>query len=376
MAVEIRPVQNARDLKEFVFFPWQIYRGDRCWVPPLINDRLARLDRERGPFWQTMEGEFWLARREGNVVGTLAAMIPRAAESERPGYFGFFECLEDPQIAGGLFDQAADWLKARGAAWMRGPYNPSADEEPGILVEGFDTRPALMEGHNPPYYPGLLEAHGFTKQNDLLARLKVIPSGTTSLQTLAPSRLWAVADRVARRPDLTIRSLRPDHWEEDIRLAWQIFNEALRPLPDHREVPWEEFLALANSFKTILKADLALMAEIEGKPVGYALALPDFNEALQAANGKLDLPGLLRVWWRSRRLSRLSFKILMILPEYHGRGVEAVLIERMARAVLRRGYREVDMSLTGEENDKSTRFQENLGMKVYRRYRIYQKGLL
>ena len=161
-----------------------------------------------------------------------------------------------------------------------------------------------------------------------------------------------------------------------LKLACHIYNTALGPLPDYVPVSDDEFLTLAGSFKPIMDTDMALIAEIGGKPVGYALALPDINEALLHVNGRLDLVGLAKLWWYSRKLKRASFKILMMLPDYQNRGIESLLVVQVAQAIWDKGYTEADMSLTGEENEKSTRFQEHLGFKVYRRYRIYEKPIV
>jgi GNAT superfamily N-acetyltransferase len=243
------------------------------------------------------------------------------------------------------------------------------------LVEGFDTRPAIMEGHNPPYYAAFFEDNRFTKYVDTLARLAKRDPTHQQLQQAIPEKLFRVAERVKQRRDLILRKINITAWEDEIKLACRIYNAALRSLPDYVPVSEAEFMTLAGSFKRILDADMALIAEIEGKPVGYALALPDINEALRHVNGRLGPVGLAKLWWYSRKLKRASFKILMMLPDYQNRGIESLVVQ-VAQVIWDRGYIEADMSLTGEENEKSTRFQEHLGFKVYRRYRIYEKQLL
>lgn len=377
MTLTVQPVRTEHELKVFLTFPWQIYRKDPCWVPPLIEDFRQKLDPARSPFWKNARRELWIAWRDGHPVGTVAGIVDQGrldALGEPIGAFGFFECIDDTEVARCLLDAAGEWLRAQGMTGMRGPYNPSADGECGILVEGFQTRPALLEGHNPAYYQRLVEEAGLRKYRDMVARLYTIDR-TRTLEEQVSEKLQRVAERAGVRPDIHIRAIDLRRWDEDITLAWRIYTAALSELPEYVPVTLEDFQGLAASFRAILDPRLALVAEIGGQPVGFALALPDINEALQHVNGRLGPLQMLKLLWYSRRLKRVSFKILMMLPQYQGRGVEAVLTMAVARAIWEMGFREVDMSLTGEENEKSNRLQENLGFRMYRRYTVYQKDL-
>lgn len=375
MDLSIRPVSDEHDLKQFVLFPWTCYRDDPNWVAPLVNERSARLSRKLNPYWLTKVSSKWIAWRGSQPVGTILAAAPTRAVRGSIGTFGFFECLDDPLAASELLECACAWLKDRGLKKICGPYNPSPTDEPGILVEGFETRPAILTGHNPPLYQSLIESAGFTKREDMIARLVYLPPNIKEAGEIMPPRLAEVAARAGRRPDLVVRRFNPRAYESEIHTAWSIYNTALTPVSGFTPIPWEEFYARAQGFRPFLDPNLALVAEVGGNPAGFILLLPDLNEALQAANGGLGLLGMLRLMWSRLRLTRVSFKILVILPEFQGRGIEAVLINQAAQAIVRRGFREIDMSLTGEENVKSSLFQERLGMQIYRRYRIYQKRL-
>jgi GNAT superfamily N-acetyltransferase len=377
MQITLQPVQSAQERLQFMTFPGKIYARDPNWVPPLIDGLQERLDPLRNPFWRTAEQALWMAFVDGKPAGTIAGILDHhMIETVRQpvASFGFFECLDQHQVASALFHTVEDWARSHAMRLLRGPYNPSPTDETGILVEGFGTRPAILEAHTPAYYPAFFESAGFHKFNDLLARM-VYRRPESTFDDLLPEKLRLVAERAALRPDLLIRPIRLEQWEAEIALACQIYNDALADLPDFTPVPLEEFKKLSDSFKPFLDARLALIAELAGRPVGFALALPDINQALRHANGRLDLPGMLKLWWYSHKLNRVSFKILMMLPEYQGRGVEAVLVYRVAQAIWEIGYTEIDMSLTGEENVKSTRLQDRLGFIPYRRYRIYEKEL-
>lgn len=378
MPLTIQPILEPAERLRYIRFAWQVNRGDCHWVPPLIADRLAKLDPCRNPFWQTAEQALWMVSLDGHPAGTITAILDHRANEtlgEPLGTFGFFECSQDPACSRILFDTAASWLAGKGCRKMRGPYNPSPSDETGILVEGFDTRPCLLMGHNPPYYSSLFEKYGFIKYNDVMARLWQRPAGARSLADTLPEKLLRVAEKAGARSDLRIRPIDLQAWDEEIKMACRIYNQALNDLPDYIPISEAEFYTFAATFKLLVDPKFTLVAEIGGTPVGFALALPDINEALLHVDGRLDWLGLAKLWWYSRRLRRISFKILMLLPEYQNRGIEAVLGMQIARQLWDAGYQEVDLSLTGEENVKSTRFQEHLGFQIYRRYRIYEKGL-
>jgi GNAT superfamily N-acetyltransferase len=291
------------------------------------------------------------------------------------GTFGFFECVNDQAVADLLLDTAAGWLQERGMTLMRGPYNPSGTDEVGLLIEGFDTRPALLEAHTPPYYVSLMEGAGFTKYLDTMAWLVRADPEARDVADVLPPRLVRVAERAQTHIAARLRPVNLAAWDAEVGLACRIYNAALAHLPDYVPVPEAEFAAFAAAFKPILDPDMALVAAVNGQPAGFALALPDFNEALQHANGRLFPFGALKLWWYGRRLHRATFKILMVLPEYRARGLETLLIVATARALWAKGYREADLSLTGEENENVQRLLAGLGMKVYRRYRVYQREL-
>jgi GNAT superfamily N-acetyltransferase len=376
MALSIQPVVTRRDLKRFVTFPWRIYRDDPNWVPPLIAGQMDKLTPGRNPFWEHAERALWLATDAGKPVGTIAAIIDHdknRALGQTVGSFGFFECRKDAAAARLLLDTAAAWLTGRGMTVMHGPYNPGANDEVGLLVEGHDTRPALMEGHTPPYYIDLVEAAGFHKLWDTVAWLSVIPPQAQRVEDVIPPKLLRTAQWAASRSQARLRPVDLAHWEAEVAVACQIYNAALAHLPNWVPFPEAEFQHLSASFKPLVDPALAFFAEVNGEPVAFALTLPDLNEALQHVNGRLWPLGALKLWWHSRHLRRATFKILMIRPEFRGRGLESLLTTETARAIFARGFREVDMSLTGEDNENMQWMMAGLGLQVYRRYRVYER---
>jgi FR47-like protein len=311
-------------------------------------------------------------------VGTIAAIIDRRwneVMKQAVGCIGFFECIQDQAVANRLFATAANALQQKGMQVMRGPFNPSQTDEIGILVEGFDTRPAILEAHTPFYYPDLFEKAGFTKYIDSVAHMALINPAEVAFADGFPDKMRRVGERISQRSDLHLRQVNMKDWDNELRLACHLYNEALSSLPDFIPLADEEFMTFANSFKAIIDPEMALIAQVGSKPVGFAIALPDVNEALQHVNGRLNLPGLLKLWWFSRKIKRVSFKILIMIPDFQRRGIESLLTMRVGQAIWKKGYREVDMSLIGEDNAQSSTMQEHLGFKIYRRYRVYQKDL-
>ncbi len=221
----------------------------------------------------------------------------------------------------------------------------------------------------------LVEAAGLRKHNDTMAWLVQIPAGAAEFSAAVPPKLLRVAEWAKARSGATLRSMDMARWDEEVALAARIYNAALAHLPDYVPISEAEFRAFAASFRPLMDPAMALLAEVAGQPAGFALTLPDLNEALRYANGRLWPTGALKLWWHSRHLRRATFKILAIRPEFWGRGLETLLIMETARAVWERGFRELDLSLTGEENENIQRLLAGLGMRVYRRYRVYQREL-
>lgn len=377
--LRILPVETRRDLLRFFRFPRAVYRGDPNWVEPILAERLAKVDPARNPFWRTAERMLWIALRDGRVAGTIAAVHDRRSNEilrGAVGTFGFFECLDDQEAAGLLVDTAGAWLARRGLAVMRGPFNPAANDEPGVLVEGFATLPALMEAHNPPCYARLLEGAGMRTHHDLYARLFVRPPGGHPFLEDAPPRLRRAIEIAARRDrGIAIRSLDRRRWDDDVRTACRLYNAALAPVDGFVPLTEDEFLAMADGLKPIMDDELALLATVGGRPAGFALVLPDVNQALRHVHGRSGPVGMLRFLRHRRSIDRAAFKIMMVIPEFQNRFVEVALLARLGEAIWRKGYREVDLSLTGDENVKSNRIQDRTGTRVYRRYRIYEKDL-
>ncbi len=371
MSFEVIPVRSSQELKQFIRCPWRVYHDDPYWVPPLLSEIKKTLDRQQNPFFEHAEAEYFVAVRDGQAVGRVAAIINYSHiefHQEPVGFFGFFETIPEYEIATALLDESANWLRDRGLQVMRGPMSFSTNDECAMLVEGFDAPPALMMPYNPRYYPEYMERFGFQKAKDLLAYLF-----TSDQET--PPKLVRVAETVRRRKHITVRPLNLKQLDKEIPLLEQIYNNAWEKNWGFVPVTSKEFQHLAHQLKQIADKDLALFAEIAGQPVGFVLALPDFNQALKRANGRLFPLGLLKLLLASRRIDGIRVLLLGVVDMYRQHGVEALLLMEIFRAGRKKGYQWAELSWILEDNVMMNRMSRNFGASAYKRYRIYDYAL-
>lgn len=376
-SIEIVPIHDEAGRRRFVRFPWRVYRDDPLWVPPLIRSRLRTLDPARGTFFQQGEAALFMARRDGEDVGTIVPWINHRANryrGETVAGFGFFEVMEDEAAAKALLTTACEWARSRGMTLIRGPLYFSPEDSPGVLIEGFDYPPVVLVGHTPGYYAGFLERFGFQKYRDAYAYRVEADSIGHDLEKLPP-KLLRVARAVQQRNKATIRPLRMDDWDNEIARAMVIFNEALGYQREHVPMAEVEFRRFAEELRVILDPDLTLFAEVDGQPVGLSVTLPDINQALRQANGHLFPLGWLKLLWHRRRITVASVKIVGVLEAYRGRGFDALLYLETARQAMAKGYGWLDISLLAEENVMSNRLVRNVNAQVYKVFRTYQMVL-
>jgi GNAT superfamily N-acetyltransferase len=372
--VEIHPVTTRRDLKVFVRFPWQVYRGDRLWVPPLISDRLEYLDPARGIFYKDADVALFMARKGRQMLGTIAAFVDHARVrhlGRAEGGFGFFEVVEEYEAAAALLDACRGWLRQRGMVSVRGPTNFGDNDSPGVLIEGTDYPPAMLEAHTPPYYKDFLERYGMQKENDLYAWRATFEKVAAELHG-APSDIVHVADAARKDSALSIRRIRLENWDQEVATIRTLFNATMDHIPDSIPIGEEDFRRLASQMRPFLDPELGLIAEIGGAPVGYCLLIPDTNRVLARLNGRLLPFHWLRIGRYIREIDVVSFKLLGVLKEYRRRGIDALLyVEALAKAK-ERGYAWLDGSLTSELNPGINLIARSRGAEMYKRYRLYR----
>jgi GNAT superfamily N-acetyltransferase len=336
------------------------------------------LDRSRNPFFEHAEAEYFLAEREGRVVGRIAAIANRLHNEthlDRIGFFGFFECERDQAVADALFGAAAEWLRSRAFDTMRGPASFSVNDECGLLVDGFETPPTLMMPHNPPYYAELIERAGFSGVKNLLA----YQGGDRTFRRYepVPARLERAVEIMRQRMGITLRPLDMKDFANEVERIKVVYNAAWEknwgfvPMTDH------EIEHLADQFRQVAVPDIIPFAEKDGRVVGFGLGLPDLNVVLRTnRNGRL-LPVLPRLLWALKRetIRRARIPLLGIIPEYRGRGLDAVLYHWIWTKAAEHGMYWGEAGWILEDNPAMKAGLEKMNFTVYKTYRLYDRAL-
>jgi len=370
VSLRVRPADSPRDLARFVDLPWRLYKNDRAWVPPLKRDVKALFDRARNPFFAHGAVQPFFAERDGLAVGRVAAVVNAAHNDfhgDRVGFFGLFECEEDLDAARALFGAAEAWVAERGMDVLRGPMSFSTNDECGSLVEGFETPPAILMPHNAPHHRALYEAAGFEKEKDLLAY--DVPT------VEAPERIARVVEAIQSRSGAVIRTIDMRRFREEVDRIRAIYNSVWERNWGFVPMTREEMDYTAAQLRPVVDPELVLFAEIDRRPIAFALALPDLNEAIRHANGRLFPFGAIAIWWHARRIRRVRVLTLGIEREHRASGIDAVLYHELFARAKRRGYAGGECSWVLEDNVAMMRPIERLGGRVHKRYRIYDRAI-
>ncbi|MFM9197712.1 MAG: GNAT family N-acetyltransferase [Planctomycetia bacterium] len=339
-------------------------------MPPLVMSQEELLGFRRHPFYERSKSRSFLATRDGLDVGRITAIVNAGhidRYKEQRGFFGFFECDDDADAARGLFDAAKDWLHAQGMQTIRGPVNPSLNYECGLLIEGFDTAPFFMMTHNRPWYAKLVEANGFGKIEDLYAFW-----GELSMLGNLDSKLATMVEGVKDRFGVTVRPLDKSRFDDEVRMFLDIYNSSLGGTWGFVPLTPGEVKHMAESLRYLIVPELALVAEVNGKPIGTAFCLLDYNPRIKAINGRLFPFGFLRLLWNKKGIKRMRAISTNVVPEYQAWGVGLVLMAALVKPLQDWGMREVEFSWVLESNHLSKRTLERGGALVTKKYRIYQ----
>jgi hypothetical protein len=366
----VRPVDTRSERQRFIRLPWRIYRDDPCWMPPLIMSQEELLGFRPHPFYERSKSRSFLATRGGRDIGRITAIVNAGhidRYKEQRGFFGFFECDDDAEAARGLFGAARDWLHAQGMQSIRGPVNPSLNYECGLLIEGFDTPPFFMMTHNRPWYAGLIEANGFGKVEDLYAFW-----GKTSMLASLDSKLGVMVEGVKERFGVKVRPLDRSRFDDEVRMFLDIYNSSLGGTWGFVPLTASEVKHMAASLKHLIVPELAIVAEVDGKPIGSIFCLLDYNPRIKAINGRLFPFGFIRLLWNKKGIKRMRAISTNVVPEYQAWGVGLVLTAALVQPVLDWGMEEAEFSWVLESNHLSKRTLERGGAVVTKKYRIYQ----
>ncbi|MDP2806758.1 MAG: GNAT family N-acetyltransferase, partial [bacterium] len=294
----VKAVESAKEMEQFIRLPWAIYRNDSSWVPPLIAEQKKMLDAGHNPFFQHARAAYFLASRNGEVLGRISAHVDDNSNKfhgEKCGFFGFFESVDDPNVAKALFAAAEKWARENGMDTVRGPFNFTTNDTAGLLVDAFDRPPVIEMTYNPPYYPALVESCGYAKVMDLLAYF-------LDVQNIDRSRIKMLARR-AEQKGITFRSVNKKVFEQEVKIFKEVYNQAWSQNWGFVPLTEAEIDHYAKSFKDIVEPDYVIFAFDGEKPVGSLWALPDYNYALKRLNGKMGPWEMIKFLWHKRQIT-------------------------------------------------------------------------
>lgn len=374
--IVIEAVQGSRGLREFLDFPTTLYADDPVWVPPVREWQRFRLSARFNSFLKEAALVLLLARQEGQVVGTISVLRDFRHEShrkEKAAFFGFFETIDDREVAHALLQAAEDQALKWGATVLKGPRNLSRVEERGITIEGHHIPPPMLAGHHPPYYQQHVEAWGFTKDHDALAYDIELYLDDGSEKPI-PETLLSKASAV----DIGGLEVRPFSWahiSRDMDLCHQVMVDAFRDVPDNTPLPKAQFYAIMGTVLGFTSRHMLQIATVHGQAAGFALCFPDIYEALTASQGRLLPLGWARAIGARKAVRTGSFKLLGVTPEHRGTGLHAALIVESIHGLRRAGYSRLEASLIDERNGPMRHIVESTGCEIYKRLRVYRKDL-
>lgn len=372
MPVTIRTASTRREMNEFIEVPYRLRAGDPQWVPPLRFERREFLNRKKNPWFEHAEAEFFLAERDGEVVGRISAHVDRRWDEYQggsDGMFGFFEVANDKDAAKALLDAASEWVRARGRERLVGPMDFTMNDECGILVEGYDEPSMILEPWHPPYYRELMEANGMEKRIDLYM-WELWFEGQDQFTPM----IHAAAEE-SREKGVTIRPMQRSDMENEVFRFMEVYNVAWGKNWGFVPITEAEVKFQAKNLKPVLDENWAMIAEKDGEVVGAALTLPDVNQALKKMKGKLLPFGWVHFLRRKKHISQLRVFALGVLPQHQHLGVAAYLYERHLYSAENHGPRGGHMGWILETNKPMNRAMEGMGGRIVQKYRMYERAL-
>jgi GNAT superfamily N-acetyltransferase len=365
-------ITTDEEKKEFINFPYSHYENDQYWVAPLLMEQKKLLNPKKNPFFKNAEIALFSAEHDGKPAGRLAAIIDHRYNdfhNSKTGFFGFFECIDRQPTVDLLFRVAEDWLRDRRMTDVLGPANPSMMDEVGVLVEGFDKYPSILMPYHKPYYDKLLKSAGYEKEMDLLTYLVT----QDSVDRDRANRAMEIVKK--RLPGISIRKIKLKKIKDEVKIIREIFNSAWKNNWGFIPLSSDEFDALAKDLKTIVDPNFAHIAEIDGKPVAFSVALPDYNQIFRDMNGKLLPFGWLKILMNKNKIDKVRTALMGVIPEYQGRGIDVLLHREAIENGLVEGVYSSEVGWILENNVQMVRVAEKIGGTLDKRYRMYKKSL-
>jgi len=374
MSCTVRALEK-NETTSFIKAQWLFYKNDPYWAPPLMMDRKKLLNTEKNPFYKHSRIQLFLAERNGEVVGRIAAITNEnhnVEHNDNAGFFGFFECINDQSVANELLRAAEAWLRERGKDVCRGPVNPSMNDECGLLVDGFDGTPVILMTYNPPYYAALIEGAGYAKSQDLYAYL-------LRNENYASEKMMRLFNVVVQRNELVFRSLdfkNKAAFKRDVETLKYIYNEGWEKNWGFVKFTDEEFDFLAADLKQIADPNLVFIVECKGKIAGFCLALPDVNQCFKHNKSGGLLTGLYHLLTKRSKIDLCRIIVLGVLPEFRNLGIDAAMYMEIGERAKQRGILKGEASWILESNEMMNKgLTTTMHGERYRTYRLYDKGI-
>ncbi|MEW6056842.1 MAG: N-acetyltransferase [Bdellovibrionota bacterium] len=374
-SIKVKTVESKQERDDFFLLPWDIHEDDKNWVPPLLLSVKQTLDTAKNPFWKHAKQKLWVAYQGGACVGRIAGVIDESHNKfhgETTAFWGFFECINDIEVARALFSVVEAWSREQGMNVLRGPMNPSTNHECGLQINAFDTKPFIMMTQNPAYYPELVEKAGFSKAKDLYAWL-------LDNSRKFDDKLVQNAKRLQESQGIVVRPIDMAKYEEEIEKIIEVYNDAWEKNWGFVPMTNEEFRHMAKDMKPILVPQLVYIVEVRGETAGFSLWLPDLNQVMaKIPDGKLFPAGLIKLLWYTkvkRIVNRGRILTLGVKKKYRNLGLASLLYLRYYEDAPALGYPLGECSWILEDNAAMNQGLKLMKADLYKTYRIYDKPL-
>ncbi|UCC40053.1 MAG: hypothetical protein JSV96_00915 [Candidatus Aminicenantes bacterium] len=370
--VRVERVETKKSLKKFIRFPWKVYKSDPNWVPPLIMDIKEKLDKKKNPFFEHAEMDLFIAHKNNEITGRIAAIVDEnhnKFHNEKIVFFGLYESFNDLETARSLLDKVSDWGRKRGMEVLRGPMSLSMNDECAFLSKGFDSPPVVMMSYNPQYYLEIMEKCGLVKAKDLYAFFMTKDHETAE-------KVQMIVEKTKKESAITLRTIDMKNIEEETEKIRFIYNDAWEK--NWGFVPWtdKEMDYLVKKLKKLADPNLVIFAEDRGKPVGFAFGIPNYNEVIKKMNGRLFPLGFIKFLFHRKRIKSMRAVVFGILKEYRMTGVSYLLYSELEKNGVTGGYEWCETSWQLEDNEPINRFVASLGGRIYKTYRVFEKMVL
>ena len=375
--IEMRSVVTRRDREAFLRIPFTVFRDDPNWVAPLFFERREHLDPRKNPYFAHADVQLFIAFQDGSPAGRISAQLDRLRLEryrDQTGQFGFLDAIDDREVFRQLIGAAEDWLKRRGMTRIQGPFSFSINDETGLLIDGFDTPPAMMMGHARPYYASHLEALGFAKAKDVIAY-------NYDERRPLPRAMQAMVDKARASGEMTVRAFRKKALAQDLAIIIEIFNDAWSGNWGFVPMTEAEIKALGNNLKLLVAEDSIAIAEYRGRPAAMAVSLPDINGWIKDLDGRLLPFGWAKLAWRllMKPPAAVRMPLMGVRKEFHGRAIGSALaiaaIDHVRNYHIKQGCERAELSWILEDNLPMRRLIEAMGGIPYKTYRVYEKPI-